>query len=60
MAIKTILVDPENNYEIVDSQKMTDDFNKTVPAHERLTVEERDALNQLFLEAGILEEVTIQ
>jgi len=61
MTVKTILVDPDNDYVIVpDSQELADAFNKTVPDHLKLTAQDRDDLNQMFLEAGLLEEMIIQ
>ena len=61
MSIKTILVDPGNNYEALPSSKeMVEAYNRTVPAKLRITMEEQEDLNQMFLEAGLLEEVIIQ
>ena len=61
MTIKTILVDPDNNYEIVhDSQELADAFNRNNPGHLKLTAQDREDLNQMFLEAGLLIEMRIQ
>ena len=61
MTIKTVLVDPENNYEVVPcSQELVDAYNETVPEYLKLTVEDQNDLNQMFLEAGLLEEMVIQ
>ena len=61
MTKKTILVDPDNNYKIVpDSQELADNYNRTAPEHLKLTAQDRDDLNQMFLEAGLLEEMIIQ
>ena len=61
MTIKTILVDPGNNCEALPSSKeMVDAYNKTVPTHLRITMEDQEDLNQMFLESGLLEEVIVQ
>ena len=61
MTIKTILVDPDNNYEAVPSSKeIVDAYNRTVPTYLRITVEDQGDLNQMFLDARLLEEVSIQ
>ena len=61
MTKKTILVDPDNDYEIVpDSQEFADAFNWDSPEHLKLTARDRDDLNLMFLEAGLLEEMIIQ
>ena len=61
MSIKTILVDPGNNYEALPSSKeMVDAYNRTVPAHLRITMEDQEDLNQMFLESGLLEEIIVQ
>jgi len=57
----TILVDPDNNYEIIEnSQKMADDFNKANPEYHPMPAQDWDDLNEMFLEAGLLVEMTIQ
>ena len=61
MTIKTILLDPDNSYEVVPgSQELVEAYNKTVPGYLRLTVEDQDDLNQMFLDAGLFEEMVIQ
>ena len=61
MTKKTILVDPVNDYEIVpDSQELADAFNRSNPGCIKQTAQDRDELNQMFLEAGLLEEMRIQ
>ena len=61
MTIKTVLVDPDNNYEIVpSSQELVDVYNKSVPESQRMTVEDQDDVNQMLLVAGLLEEMSIQ
>ena len=61
MTIKTILVDPDNNYEVLPSSKeMVDAYNKTVPTYLRITMEDQEDLTQMLLESGLLEEVIVQ
>ena len=59
--MKTILVDPDNNYEVVPSSKeLVDAHNKTVPDYLKITLQDQNDLNQMLLEAGLLEELYIQ
>ena len=61
MTKKIILVDPGNNYEIVeDSKKMADKFYKANPECPPMTAQDMDDLNQMFLDSGLLEELIIQ
>ena len=61
MTKKTILVDPVNDYEIVpDSQELADAFNRSNPGCIKQIAKDRDELNQMFLEAGLLLEMSIQ
>lgn len=61
MTTKTILVDPVNEYEVVpDSQELADAFNRSNPDHVKQTAQDMDDLNQMFLEAGLLLEMSIQ
>ena len=61
MTTKTILVDPDNNYEVIpSSQELVDAYNKSVPENLRITVEDQDDLNLMLLEAGLLEEMSVQ
>ena len=59
--MKIILVAQGNNNEVVpSSQELVDVFNKTAQEYQRMTVEDQDDLNQMFLESGLLEEVIVQ
>ena len=61
MSKKIVFVDPDNNYEIVeDSRKRADDFNKANPECQPMTAQDMDDLNQMLLEAGLLEKIIIQ
>ena len=58
---KTILVDPANNYEIIDDpETMVEEFNSTVTEeHLKMTIQDQIDLNKMFVEAGLLDEVKI-
>ena len=61
MTTKAILVDPDNNYEVIpSSQELVDAYNDSVPDYLKITVEDQDDLNLMLLEAGLLEEMSIQ
>ncbi len=60
MTTKTILVDPDNEYEVIpNSQELADAFNRSSPDHLKQTAQDMDDLNHMFLEAGLLVEMSI-
>ena len=61
MTTKTVLVDPDNDYEVIpSSQELVDAYNKSVPENLKITVEDQDDVNLMLLEAGLLEEMSVQ
>ena len=61
MTRKTIIIDSQNNYEMVDSPEiMVAEYNSTVTEeYLKLTVQDQIDLNEMFIEAGLLQEVEI-
>lgn len=58
MALKTILFDPAKNEVVENAAKLAADFNRKNPDHLAFTEQDRNDLNDMFLEAGLLEEYT--
>lgn len=61
MTIKTILVDPDNNYEIVvEPEESVARFNANEPNPDyHMTVQDQIDINIMFVEQGLLQFVNI-
>ncbi len=61
MVKMTILIDPDDNYEMVeDAATLAAEFNANNPDHAPMTEQDFNDLNEMFLEAGLLVEMSIQ
>ena len=61
MVKMTILIDPDNNYEMVeDAATLTAEFNANNLDHAPMTEQDFNDLNEMFLKAGLLVKMSIQ